>query len=102
MHRLPVLERTPLGPERDAEGIGLRVVEAARALFLDERVPDRRDAVVDREHADLVAVVRDPVAAPDLDELDRVGEPAEHPPERVVELAQARRPVDRERHVAHP
>ena len=58
--------------------------------------------MVDRKRAELVAVACQHVAGAKLDELDWVGELPENRAERVVEVAEPGRPVDRERHVAHP
>ena len=100
--RLPALQGASLGPERDAERVGDRVVEAAGPLALDERVSERGHAVLDGKRADVVAVARQDVAGAKLDELDGVRELPEHLPERGVEVAEPGRPVDGERHVAHP
>ena len=92
--RLAALQRAALGPVRDAERLGRLDVEAAGPLVLDERVADRRDAVLDREDEDAVAVALERLARAQLVDLDRVAELAEDAPERAVEVAQARRPVD--------
>ena len=55
-HRLAALQRAAFRAERDAERVGRLDVEAAGPDVLDERVADRRDAVVHREDEDAVAV----------------------------------------------
>ena len=89
-HRLAALERAALGPVRDAERVGGLDVEPARPVVLDERVADRRDAVRDREGDEAVVAAVERVARGELDELVRVGEPAEDPAQRAEQLARAR------------
>ena len=55
--------------------------------------------MVHREDEDPVAVALERLAGTHLDELERVGDPAEHAAEVVEQLAQPRRPVDGERHL---
>ena len=76
-HRLSALEPPALRPVRDAELVRDLHVEAARPLVLDERVAERRHAVVDRERLERVAAPLEPRARVELDRLHRVRQPAE-------------------------
>src|SRR5581483_1765747 len=75
--RLTALQRTALGAGRHPERICRRHVEPAGANVLVDRVPDGRDAVVDREDEDPVAVALERLAGPDLPYLERIRELAE-------------------------
>ncbi len=76
-----------------------RSAPAARPRRARSRV---RDAVAHRESEQPGSRRRrPPPPALQLDELDRVGEPPEDAPQRLDELAQARRAVDVERRLAH-
>ena len=99
-HRLPSLERASLGAWRDAEGVGGLHVETARARILDERVAHRRDTVGDREGGQAIVLADQLVAGPQLLQLDGVSEPPENAAQPLEELAQPRRPVDRDRNLA--
>lgn len=95
-----MLERAPRRAVGDAEPVGRGRVEAAGPLVLDEGVADRRDAVVEREGAQLVAVAAQAVAGLQLDELHRVGEAPVDRAQRRHRPLQAGRAVDRQRQVA--
>ena len=97
---LPALELAALPAGRHAERVGDGDVEAAGTLRLGDQVADRLRAVVDRERADLVVAAVEHVAGAELDGLDRVGEAAEDPPKRAEQVAEARRAVERQRHLA--
>src|SRR5262249_20083985 len=98
--RLAALEQPALRTGRDAERVRGRDVEAARAVVLDERVADGRDAVRDLERLDPVVAALEDLAGPQLDELVLVGELPEDPAERAEQVTEARRPVDRDRELA--
>ena len=75
-------------------------VEAARALLLDERVADRRGAVVDLNRLDRVVAALDLLAGAELDEPVRVRELAEDPRERAEEILEPARAVHGQRRLA--
>ena len=83
----PRLQRSSLGPGRDAERVRHVDVEAAWSLPLDQCVADRRDAVVDREHPQLVAVAGEHVARHELDQVVLVRETPEDAPQRAEQVA---------------
>jgi hypothetical protein len=96
-HRVAPLQSPALRPGRHAERIRRLDVEAPGARRLHERVADGGNAVVDGKGAELVAVTRDDVPRPELDERVLVREPAEDAAQRGEELAQPPRAVDRDR-----
>ena len=71
------LEDPPLGARRHAERVGRGDVEASRPLVLDERVAERRDAVVEREGLDPVLAALELLARLELHERERIRQPAE-------------------------
>ena len=97
---LAALERAALRPERNAEPVGGLDVELPRAVVLDERVADRRDAVPHGERDEAVVAAVERLPGVELLELVAVGEPAEDPLQRPEQLDEAGRAVDRDRHVA--
>ncbi len=99
-HVLPALERAEERARRDAEPRRSLDVEAARPLLLDERVADRRGAVVDLNRLDRVVAALDPLAGAELDEPVRVRELAEDPRERAEEVLEPARAVDGQRRLA--
>ena len=98
--RLAALQLPALGAVGHAERIGGLDVEPARPLVLDERVADRGNAVLDREDEQLVAVALERRARAQLLQLEPVRQPPEDAAQVAEEVAEPRRPVDRERHVA--
>src|SRR5262249_40218093 len=99
---LAALEHAALRSERDAESVRGGVVEPAGPLRLDEGVADCRHTVRDRERADLAALERHRVAAPERQELRLVSGPHEHAGEHAEELPESGRAVDAKRGLAHP
>ena len=80
---------------------GCRVrVEAAGPLCLHQRIADRGHAVVDGERDEAVVAAVTGLAGGDLDEAQRVREPPEDAAQRIEEVAEAPRPVDRDRQLA--
>ena len=67
----------------NAQTVGDLDVEAAGPALLDQRIAEPRDAVVDAERLDGIAVSLEPVSGRELDEVELVGELAEDTPERV-------------------
>ena len=55
-----------------------------------------------REDEQAVPIPFERVTGPELHELERVGQPAEHPAQRVEEIAKPGWPIDRQRHLARP
>ena len=98
--RLAALQQATLGAERHTERIGRLDVEASRALVLDQRVTDRRDAVLDGKRHQAVVVAGERVAGTELPELVPVGELAEDPAQRLEQVDESRRAVNRDRHLA--
>ena len=98
-HGLASLEGAALGAFGHAESVCRLHVEPSRPLVLDERVADRRDTVRDGEGAQAVVVADQLVALPELFQLHGVGELPEDAPERIEEVAEAGRAVDRDRHL---
>ena len=95
LDRLAALQASEERPLRDAETLRLLEVEAPRARLLDERVPVRRQAVLDCERLDPVVLPRDALARLQLDEGQLVAEPPEdapQDPEEIVEPRPVRRP----------
>ena len=89
------------GPFGHAERVGRLDVEAARPLVLDERVADGGHAVRDREDEQLVVVALERLARRAARRgRARYGSRPKMRREVVEEVAEAGRPVDRERHVA--
>ena len=84
----------------DPEALGRLGVEAARALLLDQRVAVGAHAVLDREGLHLGAVVADRVAGVHFDQVEVVVGAADQPAQRLEEVVQAARPVDRQRLLA--
>ena len=78
VHLLAALEPAEVGPELDAQLARALGVELARPRILDERVAERRPAVVDLERGDPVAVALELVVRLELDQLEREGEPPDH------------------------
>src|SRR3954468_6978327 len=74
--RLAALEAPEVGAELDADLHRELVVEAPRPVLLDDRVAEGLRAVADVEGADLVAVVLDRLPRLELDDAERVAEPA--------------------------
>src|SRR6478672_11500879 len=88
--------RTAFGTERDAERVGCCRVELTRALLLRDRVADCGDTVVHREDEDPIVVALERLTRAHLFELDGIAELADDPADALIEIAQARRPVDRQ------
>ena len=88
---LAALQASEERPLRDAETLRVLEVEATRARLLDERVPVRRQAVLDRERFDPVVLPRDALARPQLDEGQFVAQPPEDAPQDPEEIVEARR-----------
>jgi putative nucleotidyltransferase with HDIG domain len=86
-------------PLRDAETLRLLEVEAAGARLLDERVPVRRQTVLDGERLDPVVLPHDALARLQLDEGQLVAEPPEDAPQDPEEIVEPRRAVDGQRHL---
>ena len=101
-HALAALEHAALRAVRHPEGRRDVDVEAARARVLDERVADRRHTVVDGERLDPVPVPLEHGAGLELHGRERIRQPSEDAPKRREELVEARRSVDRQRHLAAP
>ena len=99
-HRLTALERSAFRPGRDAERVRGRDVEASRPLVLEQCVADGVASVQDREDVEHVAVAREAVAGPQLDQRVLVGELAKDPAQVGEQRSQAGRPVDRDRLLA--
>ena len=78
--RLAALECAACRPVRHVEGGGRVDVETPGALRLDECVPDRRHAVIDRERAQLVSILLEDRSGLELDGVDRICEAAEDAP----------------------
>src|SRR5581483_6465280 len=97
--RLAALEDPAFATGRNAERVGRLDVEAARAVVLDERVAERRDAVVERERVDAVLAALELLAHVELDEGEPVRQPAEERAQPREQLLEAARAVDRERDV---
>src|SRR6476619_3163183 len=72
--RIAALKGAALWPGRDAERVGLVNVEAARPGVLDERVPDRRDAVGNAKGDEVVVASLEDVAGAQLGQVHRVTE----------------------------
>ncbi len=102
LDRLAALKPAEERPFRDLEPLRRLEVEAARACLLDEHVPVRREAVLDRERLDPVVLPRDAVARPKLDEGQLVAQPPEHAPQDPEEIGEPGRAVDGQRHLAAP
>ena len=102
LDRLAALQASEERSFRDAETLRLLEVEAARARLLDERVPVRRQAVLDGERLDPVVVPRDALSRLQLDERELVAEPPEDAPQDPEEIVEPRGPVDGQRHLAAP
>ena len=66
------------GPNGTPSASAASRVELAGPVGLVDGVADRRDAVVNREDEDPVAVALERLARAHLDRLERVREPAEH------------------------
>ena len=99
-HALAALERATLTAVGNAEPIGGIDVEAPRARRLDDRVAQRRHAVIDGERLDRVTVALQPLPRVELDRRDLVRQPTEDPPQRAEQLVEPFRSVDRQRHLA--
>ena len=65
--------------------------------MLDEREAQRFHGMRDSERHQVVLAALDHVSRPQLDELERVRQPAEDAPERREEILQPARPVHRQR-----
>ena len=100
--RLAALQHPSLRPRGHADGVGRLDVEPARARLLDERPADCRHPVTDRERFQPVLRPLEDLARFDLDELQRIVEPAEEAPQRAEQLVQPGRPVDGQRQLAAP
>ena len=98
--RIAALQHPPLGPRRDAQGVGGLDVEAPGPRLLDERPADGRHPVADRKRLEPVSWPREDLARLDLDELQRIVEPAEDAAESPEQLVQPGRPVDGQRQLA--
>ena len=98
--RLAAPAGRPLGAGGTPSASAASTSKRPGRVVLDERIADRRDAVVDGERHEAVAVAVERVAGLELHELVRIREPAEDAPQRCEELDEARRPVDRDRHLA--
>src|ERR687891_833304 len=100
LDRLAALEPAEVRSLLDAERRGGGHVEPPRARSLDEGVAVRRDPVRDLEDDHAVVAAVEAVPRPQLDELERIRELSEDPPQRAEEVDEARRAVDRERELA--
>ena len=98
---LSALQEPELGAGDDAErGGGVRIELPGPHVLVDhvpERVPD---PVGDRDRRDLVAVALQQIAGRELDQIELVPDPAGGPQGEREQLAQAGRPVDRQRPLA--
>ena len=99
-HRFTVLERAALPAGGNAERVGGLDVEATGAQLLHQRVADRIASVTCGERAQLVALARQHGVRRELDDGDLEREPAEDPAQRLEELVEAARPVQRQRQLA--
>ncbi len=97
--RIAPLQSAALGSRRHAERIGGLHVEPARPIVFVERVPDRAHTVMHGNDEDAVAVPLERLTGAHLDGLDRIRQPADDPPQVAEELAEARRPIDGQRHL---
>ncbi len=94
--RLASLEDAPLPPGWDADRIGGVHVEAPRPLVLDEGVADGGDAVVDGEGVDPILAPLERLPGLDLDERQRVRQPAEERAQLAEQVLEPLRPVHRQ------
>ena len=99
-HRLAPLEAPEVRPGRHPELARAGVVEAARALLLDQRVPVRAGAVLDGEGGDRVAVAAQGLGGLELDQAQLERRAADHRAQGLEQPPQAGRPVDGERGLA--
>ena len=90
-------ERRPFG---DAEGLCGLEVESAGPLVLDQRVAAGTDAVGDLEGADLGVLELHHVAGLEFDQVETEADPPDQLAERLEQVLEAARAVDRERRLA--
>ena len=86
----PRLQQPSRRPVGHAERVGRVDVEAPGPRVLDQREAERLHAVRDREGDEVVVASLEHVAGLQLDELERVGQLPEDPPQRPEQLLQAR------------
>ena len=96
-HVLPRLQPPARRAVGHAEPVGSGDVEPPGTLGLHERVAERVGAVLDREPLDRVLPALEGLPRLELDDGQRIRQPPDERPQPVEELAQAPRPVDRER-----
>ena len=100
LDRLAALQASEERSLRDSETLCLLEVEAARARLLDQCVPVRRQAVLDRERLDSVIVPHDALARSQFDERQLVAQPPEDAPQNPEEIVEPWRSVHGQRHLA--
>src|SRR5207253_9772908 len=100
--RVAGLEDAALAAGWDTESIRGADIEAAGAIALDERVPDRRYAVVERERLDDVLAPLERLPRTELDRGQSIRQTPEERLEPREQIAKAARPVHGEIDIASP